>query len=106
MRIIQTKGIIKDGDLSVSIPEDIKNGEVDVIVVSSKQPDEYESRHQMMKEKGYDTPEKVRELIHQVKLEMLKYKGSGDYSQLKDKLFAEETVDSLYDKIQEAKTDN
>ncbi|QDZ40869.1 hypothetical protein FRE64_13505 [Euhalothece natronophila Z-M001] len=34
--------------------------------------------------------------------------GSGDYSQLKDKLFAEETVDSLSDKIkaQEAKTEN
>lgn len=26
--------------------------------------------------------------------------GSRDYSQLKDKLFADETVDSLYDKIQ------
>ncbi|MGB3532474.1 MAG: hypothetical protein WBA13_03045 [Microcoleaceae cyanobacterium] len=25
--------------------------------------------------------------------------GSGDYSQLKDQLFAEETVDSLYEKI-------
>ncbi|WP_026795649.1 MULTISPECIES: hypothetical protein [Planktothrix] len=25
--------------------------------------------------------------------------GSGDYSQLKDKLFARETVDSLYEKI-------
>ena len=25
--------------------------------------------------------------------------GSGDYSQLKEKLFAEETVDSLYEKI-------
>ncbi|MEQ8466859.1 hypothetical protein [Coleofasciculus sp. E1-EBD-02] len=25
--------------------------------------------------------------------------GSGDYSQLKDKLFAGETVDSLYEKI-------
>jgi hypothetical protein len=46
--------------------------------VSSEQPDEYESRHQMMKEKGYDTPEKVRELIHQVKLEMLKEKGRGE----------------------------
>jgi len=41
----------------------------------SQQPDEYEFRRQMMKEQGYDTPEKVRELIHQVKLEMLKEKG-------------------------------
>jgi len=34
--------------------------------------------------------------------------GGGDYLQLKDKLFAEETVDSLSDKIkaQEAKTEN
>jgi len=75
MRIIQTKGIIKNGDLSVSLAEEMKNGEVDVIVVSSDEPDEFDRRHQMMEEKGYDTPEKVRELIHQIKLEMLKEKG-------------------------------
>lgn len=75
MRIIQAKGIIKNGDLSVSLPEEMKNGEVDVIVVSSDEPDEFDHRHQMMQEKGYDTPEKVRGLIHQVKLEMLKEKG-------------------------------
>jgi hypothetical protein len=75
MRIIQAKGIIKNGDLSVSLPEEMKNGEVDVIVVSSDEPDEFDHRHRMMQEKGYDTPEKVRGLIHQVKLEMLKEKG-------------------------------
>ena len=62
MRIIQTQGRFKDG-------------EVDVIVVSPDQPDEFEHRHQMMRGKGYDTPEKVMKLIQQVKLEMLKEKG-------------------------------
>ena len=75
MRIIQTKGRVTDGALSVSLPDDFRNGEVDVIVVSPDQPDEFEQRHQMMIEKGYDTPEKVIELIQQVKLEMLKEKG-------------------------------
>ncbi len=75
MRIIQTKGIIKNGDLFASLPEKMKNGEVDVVVVSSDEPDEFDCRYQMMQEKGYDTPEKVRELIHQIKLEMLKEKG-------------------------------
>jgi hypothetical protein len=74
MRIIQTKGIT-DGTLSVSLPEDFSNGEVDVIVVLADQSDEFEQRHQMMMEKGYDTPEKVIELIQQVKREMLKEKG-------------------------------
>ena len=78
MRIIQTKGIIKNGDLSVSLPEEMRNGEVNVIVVSSGSPDEFERRHQMMQEKGYDHPEKVRELIHKVKLEMLKEKDRGE----------------------------
>jgi hypothetical protein len=77
MKIIQTKGMINNGDLSASIPEDIKNGEVDVIVVSPEEPDEFEQRYQMMQAKGYDNPEKVRDLIHQVKRDMLKEKGRG-----------------------------
>jgi hypothetical protein len=28
-----------------------------------------------LQEKGYDTPEKIVDLIHQIKLEMLKEKG-------------------------------
>lgn len=32
--------------------------------------------------------------------------GSGDYSQLKDKLFASETVDSLYEKIKVQENEN
>jgi hypothetical protein len=75
VRIIQTKGRVTDGALSVALPEDFSNGEVDVIVVSADQPDEFEQRHQMMIEKGYDTPEKVMKLIEQLKLEMLKEKG-------------------------------
>ncbi|NBD33179.1 MAG: hypothetical protein GVY17_09500 [Cyanobacteria bacterium] len=78
MKIIQTKGMIHDGRLRVSLPEEMKNGEVDVIVVSADEPDEFERRHQMMQEKGYDTPEKVRDLIHQVKLEMLKEKERSE----------------------------
>jgi len=75
MRIIQTKGIIKSGILDIVLPQDISNGEVDVIVVSKEAPDEFKNRHHAMIEKGYDTSEKVLDLIHQVKLEMLKEKG-------------------------------
>ncbi|MEC4989042.1 MAG: hypothetical protein SAJ37_09865 [Oscillatoria sp. PMC 1068.18] len=71
MRIIQTKGTVKDGGLSVSLPENCSNGEVEVIIVSPDEPDEFDSRHQMMLSLGYDTPEKVRELIQQIKQEML-----------------------------------
>ena len=75
MKIIQTKGIVKDRDLTVTLPEDCSNGEVDVLIIAQNELDEFEQRHQLMQEKGYDTPEKVRELIHKVKLEMLKEKG-------------------------------
>ena len=75
MKIIQTKGIVKDRDLKVTLPEDCSNGEVDVLIIAQNELDEFEQRHQLMQEKGYDTPEKVRELIHKVKLEMLKEKG-------------------------------
>ena len=75
MKIIQTKGIVKDGEVKVTLTEDCSNGEVDVIIIAKNELDEFEQRHQLMQEKGYDTPEKVMELIHKVKLEMLKEKG-------------------------------
>ena len=75
MKIIQTKGIVKDGEVKVTLTEDCSNGEVDVIIIAKNELDEFEQRHQLMREKGYDTPEKVMELIHKVKLEMLKEKG-------------------------------
>jgi site-specific recombinase XerD len=75
MRIIQTKGIVKDGELKVKVPTEFSNAEVDVIVVARHEPDEFDLRYQLMLEKGYDTPEKVVELIDQIKLEMVKEKG-------------------------------
>ncbi|ELR97610.1 hypothetical protein [Gloeocapsa sp. PCC 73106] len=75
MKIIQTKGIIKDRELKVIISEEISNGEVDVIIISKNELDDFERRHQLMIKKGYDTPEKVVELIRQIKVEMLKEKG-------------------------------
>jgi len=75
MRIIQTTGEVNAGILNAILPKEINNGEVDVIVVSQASPDEFENRHQMMIQKGYDTPAKILDLIHQIKLEMLKEKG-------------------------------
>jgi hypothetical protein len=44
-------------------------------LVKTKCPDEFDSRHHDLIKQGYDTPEKVIALIHQIKLEMLKEKG-------------------------------
>ncbi len=49
--------------------------EVNVIIIDENELDEFEQRHQIMIKKGYDTPEKVLELIHKVKLKMLSEKG-------------------------------
>lgn len=75
MRIIQTKGIVKDGEVKVKVPQEFRDGEVDIVIVAEKEPDEFEQRRQIMIEKGYDTPEKIMELIRQIKLEMLTEKG-------------------------------
>ncbi len=75
MKIIQAKGIVKDGEVKVKLNEEFSNGEVDVIIVAKNDLDEFEERHQLMIEKGYETPDKVLELIRQVKLEMLQEKG-------------------------------
>jgi hypothetical protein len=75
MRIVQTTGIIKNGEIKVKVPQEFSNGEVDVIVVAKNEPDEFEALRQLAQAKGYDSQEKIKELIHQVKLEMLEEKG-------------------------------
>lgn len=75
MKIIQTVGTVQDCEIKVTLPEPLNDGEVDVIIIAKNELDEFEQRHQLMIEKGYDTPSKVMELIRQVKLEMLSEKG-------------------------------
>ncbi len=75
MRIVQTKGIVKNGEIKVKVPHDLSNEEVDVIVIAKNEPDEFEDMRQLAQAKGYDSKEKILELIHQVKLEMLAEKG-------------------------------
>jgi hypothetical protein len=75
MRIIQTKGIVNNGKLTATIPTDFSNGEVDLVIVAENEPDELESMRQLAREKGYDSKEKILDLIKQVKREMLTEKG-------------------------------
>lgn len=75
MKIIQAKGIIKDGEVRATLPEQCSNSEVDIIVLAKDEPDEFEQRHQLMLAKGYNNRDKVMQLIRQIKLEMLKEKG-------------------------------
>jgi hypothetical protein len=75
MRIIQTTGIVKNGEIKVKVPQELSNGEVDVIVIANNEPDEFEDMRQLAQAKGYDSKEKILELIEQVKLEILAEKG-------------------------------
>jgi wyosine [tRNA(Phe)-imidazoG37] synthetase (radical SAM superfamily) len=75
MKIFQTTGIIKNGEIKVKLPQKLSDGEVDVIVVSKNEPDEFEELRQIAKTQGYDSKEKILELIGQVKQEMLTEKG-------------------------------
>ncbi|MGL5944062.1 MAG: hypothetical protein ACRC2S_27590 [Waterburya sp.] len=75
MRIVQTTGIVKNGEIKVKLPQELSDGEVDVIVVAKNEPDEFEELRQTAKTKGYDSKEKILKLIGQVKQEMLAEKG-------------------------------
>jgi hypothetical protein len=75
MRIVQTTGIVKNGEIKVRVPQELSNGEVDVIVIANNEPDEFEEMRQLASAKGYDSKEKILKLIEQVKLEMLGEKG-------------------------------
>ena len=75
MKIVQTTGIVKNGSIKVKLPQELSDGEVDVIVVAHFEPDEFEELRSSAKTKGYDSKEKILELIRQVKQEMLAEKG-------------------------------
>lgn len=75
MRIIQTKGIVNNGKVTATIPTDVSNGEVDLVIVAKNEPDELELMRQIARDKGYDSKEKILDLIKQVKREILTEKG-------------------------------
>ncbi|MGK7892083.1 MAG: hypothetical protein AB4372_00095 [Xenococcus sp. (in: cyanobacteria)] len=72
---MQTKGIVKNGQINLTVPSEFQEGEVDIIIVAKKEPNELELMRQIAKEKGYDSREKIMDLIYKVKLEMLEEKG-------------------------------
>jgi len=75
MKIIQIKGKIEKGELRATAPEDLSDGEVDIVIVAQNELDQLESARKLAEEKGYDSREKILDLIHQVKLEKLEEKG-------------------------------
>ncbi len=75
MRIIQTKGMVKDGEIKVKVPPELSNNEVEVVIIAQNEPDEFELMRKLAKANGYDSKEKIMELIKQVKLEILAEKG-------------------------------
>ncbi|AFZ54135.1 hypothetical protein VKI22_00405 [Cyanobacterium aponinum UTEX 3221] len=76
MKMIQVKGEIKQGELKIKTPLEMSDGEVDLIIFKqSQEAEEFQTMRQLAKENGYDSREKIMDLIHQVKLEMLEEKG-------------------------------
>ncbi len=75
MKIVQTKGKIQKGKLKTKTPLEMSDGEVDIVIIAPNEPDEWEMMRQQAKDNGYDSREKIIDLIHQVKLEMLEEKG-------------------------------
>ncbi|GBF79233.1 hypothetical protein [Aphanothece sacrum] len=79
MRIIQIKGIVKDGEVKAKVPQEFSEGEVNIVIVAENEPDELEKMGQIAKNKGYNSKEKILELIKEVKLEMLEKKTNTTY---------------------------
>ncbi|AFZ51185.1 hypothetical protein [Dactylococcopsis salina] len=77
MKIIQTTGKIEKGKLSAVVPKNLSDGEVDLVIVAKNEPDQFNEMRKLAEEKGYNSREKIMDLIHQVKLEKLEEKGRG-----------------------------
>ncbi|GFZ95936.1 hypothetical protein [Okeania sp. KiyG1] len=74
MRIIKTTGTMKNGEVKITVSPEFDNGEVDIILIAKNEPDEFEIMREIAKAKGYDSQEKILDLIKKVKLEMLQEK--------------------------------
>lgn len=71
MKIVKIRGTIENGAIEIKVPQNLSDGEVDVIIVAKNEPDEFEELRQIAREKGYNSKEKILELIRQIKQEML-----------------------------------
>ncbi|MBL1208717.1 hypothetical protein [Geminocystis sp. GBBB08] len=74
MKILQTKGEILQEELKTKTPLNINDGEVDIVISTQNEPDEFDIMRQQAKDNGYDSREKIMDLISQVKLEMFEEK--------------------------------
>ncbi len=68
MKIIQTKGKVKNGEVKITVPPEFSNGEIDIIIVAKNEPDEFDMMREIAKAKGYNSPKKILDIIHNVKL--------------------------------------
>ncbi|TVQ45344.1 MAG: hypothetical protein EA365_07865 [Gloeocapsa sp. DLM2.Bin57] len=60
---LHTKAIVNNGELKATIPPEIQDGERDIILIDQDQEDDFESMRQIAKDQGYDSREKIWELI-------------------------------------------
>lgn len=70
MKIVKIRGTIENGAMAIKVPQNLSDGEVDVIIVAKNEPDEFEELRQIAREKGYNSKEKILELIGQIKQQM------------------------------------
>jgi hypothetical protein len=66
MRIIQTKAMVKDGEVKVKVPPEFSNNEVEVVIIAQNEPDEFELRRELAKANGYDSKEKIMKIRQKI----------------------------------------
>ncbi len=68
MKIIQTKGNVNNGEVKITVTPELSNGEIDIIIVTKNEPNEFDMMREIAKAKGYDSQKKILDLIKNVKL--------------------------------------
>ncbi|MFN5836073.1 MAG: hypothetical protein ACK47J_04940 [Pseudanabaena sp.] len=80
MKILQTKSQVNNGEITIQVSPSLNQQEVEVFIFTAEAPNELETMRQQAITNGYDSKQKILDLIQQVKREIIIEKGfENDY---------------------------
>lgn len=75
MKILQTKSQVNNGEITIKVSPSLNQQQVEVFIFTTEAPNELETMRQQAITNGYDSKQKILDLIQQVKREIIIERG-------------------------------
>ena len=75
MKILQTKSQVNNGEITIKVSPSLNQQQVEVFIFTAEVPNELETMRQGAITNGYDSKQKILDLIQQVKREIIIERG-------------------------------